>query len=47
VEMLYFLEKAGKIKPPLTSGGWGLCPQTPKLLFPLNSHVFLSTAQIS
>jgi len=46
--MLYCLEKAGKIAaalgaPPLNPH-W---PPTPKLLFPLNLRVILSTAQIS
>jgi len=54
--MLYFLEKAGKnrrsvggsvSKLLLASGDWGLCPQTPKLLFPLNLRVILSTTRIS
>jgi len=37
--MLYFLQKAGKISAALgapASGGWGLCPRIPKLLFSLN-----------
>jgi len=41
------LEKAEKspqrwglrLKPPLASGGWGLCSQTPELLFSLNLRV--------
>jgi len=45
--MRYFLEKAEKSSQrwgsapnrPLASGGWGLRPQIPKLLFPLNLGV--------
>jgi len=41
--MLHFFGKVGKIaaalgaphlKPPLTSGGWGLSPQTPQAVTP-------------
>jgi len=47
LKMRIFLEKAENspqrcgLRPqtPLTSGGWGLCPQTSELLFPLNLRV--------
>jgi len=47
--MLYFFEKwrnrrsvgGSASKPPLASGGWGLCPQTPQSVTPVTYFNYL------
>jgi len=46
---LYFAKiAAALVALPFVSGGWGLCPQAPKLLFPLNlQFIFECSADLS